>query len=102
MRPSTYRVEWYSPVNGASRRQVGTLKWSLSLCVTSTASRCGTCSGAIGKSMSTGMSKSPSSGSIMIVVPREFKRNPAIPSQRSSVPSIAANAATSNGREAGA
>jgi hypothetical protein len=51
----------------------------------STASSRGTASAAIGKSISNGISNPPSSGSIISVVSRELIKNPAIPSQRSTV-----------------
>jgi hypothetical protein len=92
MSEPTYCVEWNSLVTRVSSRQVGTLKWSLSLCVTSTASNRGTSAAAIGKSINTGMSKPPSNGSTISVVPRLLIRNPAIPSQRRTVPSVDSNA----------
>src|SRR4051795_12371654 len=99
---STYRVEWKAVVTGASCRQVGTLKWSLSLWVISTASSRGTVSGVIGKSIITGMSNPPSSGSIIMVMPRALIRNPAMPSHRSSVPSCGAKASAPKGCVCGA
>jgi hypothetical protein len=50
--------------------------------VTSTASNFGTSSAAIGNSIITGMSKPPSRGSIITVVPRLLIKNPARPSHR--------------------
>jgi hypothetical protein len=60
--------------------------------VTSTASSRGTVSAAIGKSIITGMSNPPSSGSIITVVPRELIRNPAMPSHRNTVSSAGSKA----------
>jgi hypothetical protein len=53
--------------------------------------------GAIGKSINTGMSKPPSNGSTINVVPRLLIRNPAIPSQRRTVPSVDSNASATEG-----
>ena len=65
--------------------------------MTSTASSFGTSAAAIGNSIITGMSKPPSSGSTMSVVPRLLIKNPAMPSHRRTVPSLASNASAPNG-----
>jgi hypothetical protein len=74
----------------------------LSLCVTSTASNLGTSAAAIGNSIITGMSKSPSSGSIITVVPRLLIKNPAMPSHRRTVISPTSKASAPNGWVLGA
>jgi hypothetical protein len=74
----------------------------LSLCVTSTASNLGTSWAAIGNSIITGMSKPPSSGSTITVVPRLLIKNPAIPNHRNTVVSAAPNASAPNGWVSGA
>ncbi len=56
----------------------------------------------MGRSTMIGMSKPWVSGSIMNVVPRELIKKLAMPSQRSSVPSIASNASAPNGCGTGA
>jgi hypothetical protein len=60
--------------------------------VTSTASNIGSSAVAIRKSIITGMSNLPSRGSTITVVPRVLIKNPAMPSQRRTVPSPASNA----------